>query len=774
MSTTPLATIFHGDVTLETGNDVTQFGWGDINISRRCVINGNENSTCNTDGSLIVAGGAGITKTLNVHENLNVLYGITRLAETHIDTSNGPFTVTGGNTAIIQVGDTAQFISTGGNVNVNSLTGILDLRSGINSADAVNIIADSNNGGISLLSGSVGGEIRIVSGSGGITETASNGNISITAINGNGSFVVNSAANNQNLSINLNGSTDSQLKIESAGTNLSNTALVINTSNANGNIRISNANGLGSGSMSQLVGSGGYNLVTNTSGSISMISQAASSEYIVKSSNNDQHLTIGLINQTDSALILKSSGTNVTNTALQILTTSLTGNISINQPDDSSGQISIRTGTNGLNVSTQTGGSIVMTTYSAQSTYTNTTYADYQDLNISVTGNTNSRVNITSSGTGNDAINLTTTNVSGGINMSAAGKIQLESADLVNGVQIATATPNTPIYIGTSNSTTTIYGNLDVKGVTTTVESTVVTINDNIITVNNAPSNTSNGGLAVKRYQSANDSAFGDVVADIPDESGTIQNTGNTTTTIHLSSGASGINDYYNGWWIKVTSGTGAGQVRRIKSYNGPTRIATIYSTSDQTGILGNPIPVEGMDLSTILDNTSNYSLYPCEFVMMIWDESANEFAFICSSKTPGETTSIVHYSDLHLNNLIANDLTVNTINGSNADVTTYVTLNNNSTTPVTITDFPNTYGVFLVFVKPNTDTARTNAIFMIGKVDGTGIPGTVIRLISVRGLHNDQLDVQWPNDTLPQLLYRPYPNGIGGTTQYKLKIISL
>lgn len=770
----PLATIFHGDVTLEPGSDVTQFGWGDINISRKCIINGNENSTCNTDGSLIVAGGVGITKTLNVHENLNVLYGITNLTETHINTNNGPFTVNGGNTAFIKVGDTAQFISTGGNVNVNSLTGILDLRSGINSSNAVNIIAENSYGGISLLSGTVGGEVRIVSGSGGITQTTSNGNISMTANNGNGSFVVNSAANNQNLSINLNGSTDSQLKIESSGTNLSNTALVINTSNENGNIRISNANGLGNGSMSQLVGSGGYNLVTNTSGSISMISQAASSEYIVKSSGNDQNLTIGLINQTDSALILKSAGTNVTNTALQILTTSLTGNISISQPDESSGQTNIRTGTNGLNVSTQTGGSIVMTTYGAQSTYTNTTYADNQDLNISVTGNTDSRVNITSSGIGNDAINLTTTNISGGINMSANGKIQLESADLVNGVQIATATPNTPIYIGTSNSTTTIYGNLDVKGVTTTVESTVVTINDNIITVNNAPSNTSNGGLAVKRYQSANDSAFGDVVADIPDDSGTVQNSGNTATTIHLSSGASGVNDYYNGWWIKITSGTGAGQVRRIRSYNGLTRIATIYSTSDQTGMLGNPVPVEGMDLSTILDNTSDYSLYPCEFVMMIWDESANEFAFICSSTTPGETTSIVHYSDLHLNDLIANDLTVNTINGSNADVTTYVTLNNNSTTPVIITNFPNTYGVFLVFIKPNTDTARTNAIFMIGKVDGIGIPGTVIRLISVKGLHNDQLDIQWPNDALPQLLYRPYPNGIGGTTQYKLKIISL
>ena len=88
---TPLATIFHGDVTLEQGSDVTQFGWGDININRRCIIQGVENSTTNTDGALIVAGGVGISKTLNVHENLNVLYGITNLTETHINTNDGPF-----------------------------------------------------------------------------------------------------------------------------------------------------------------------------------------------------------------------------------------------------------------------------------------------------------------------------------------------------------------------------------------------------------------------------------------------------------------------------------------------------------------------------------------------------------------------------------------------------------------------------------------------------------------------------------------------------------
>jgi hypothetical protein len=180
------------------------------------------------------------------------------------------------------------------------------------------------------------------------------------------------------------------------------------------------------------------------------------------------------------------------------------------------------------------------------------------------------------------------------------------------------------------------------------------------------------------------------------------------------------------------------------------------------------------MDFSTIPDNTSSYALYPCEFVMMIWDETQDEFAFVCSNNDPATNTSFVHYSDLHLNNMIANDLTVNNINGSPADITTIVNLNNNSTTPVTITDFPNTYGVYMVFVKPLNDNSRAHAIFTIGKVDAANIHGTSIRIISVKGVYNDQLDMQWPQNGLPQLLYRPYPNGIGGTTDFKLKIVSL
>ena len=768
----PLSTIFHGDVNLEEGSDVTQFGWGDININRRCVINGIENSTCNTDGSLIVAGGVGITKTLNVHENLNALYGVTRLGETRINTNNGPFTVTGGNTALIKVGADAQFISTAGNININSMSGYSQIYGGLNGSDAVKIVASHPNGGVSILSGTNTGDISIISGSGGITETTSNGNISITANGGTGGFYVNSKFANQNLTIGLNGNTDSQLRIESAGNNDINTALVINTSNLNANMIISTANGLGNGSMTQLVGAGGYTLTTNTAGAINVTSQGAGSNYIVKSAGTNQNMVVGLINNTDSALILKSSGTNDTNTALQIFTTSPTGNISISQTDNSTGHTSIRTGMGGLNASTQTGGSIVMTTYGASSTYTNTTYANNQDLNITVTGNTNSRVNISSSGTGNEAIRLNATNSSSGIYMTANGIIQLESASLSGGIQIATNTANVPVYIGTQNSTTTIYGNLDVRGVTTTIQSTVVTIDDNMIIVNNAPTGTSDGGLAVKRYQSANDSASGDVVSDSPDHSGIIVSS--TSTTVKLSMDANNTDDYYNGWWIKITNGTGSAQVRRIRSYVGSTRTATIYSTSDQTGILGNPKPVEGLDFTTNPDNTSSYALYPCQYVMMIWDEIQNEFAFVCSNKDPSINTNIVHYSDLHINDLIAGDITINTINGSNADVTTYVTLNNNSTVPVTISGFPKKYGIYLVFVKPRDETIRTHGIFMIGRVDAVNIPGTVVRILSVKGMHNDQLDIQWRNDALPELLYRPFPNGINGSTEYKLKIVSL
>lgn len=58
------------------------------------------------------------------------------------------------------------------------------------------------------------------------------------------------------------------------------------------------------------------------------------------------------------------------------------------------------------------------------------------------------------------------------------------------------------------------------------------------------------------------------------DDSGTAQ--GGTSGTITLRSGASSVNDFYNGAVVKIQSGTGAGQTRQIIDYAGSTRVATV------------------------------------------------------------------------------------------------------------------------------------------------------------------------------------------------------
>lgn len=781
----PLSTIFHGDVTLEQGSDVTQFGFGDLNVNRKVIILGTEDSTGSISvGSLLLDGGARINKSLHVHKDTYVLYGTTFLTETHIDTTNqlngNGFSVTGGNAITMSVGEASTFRSTSGNITVKSDTQKLILEGGLNSCSAIDIKATHINGGINMTSGEQGC-VDIAAGQGGFITKTSNGNVSITANNGSGTFAVNSLSNNQNLSISLNGLTDSQVKIESSGINTTIPALEIKTTNTAGSIKISNAEGLGSGSLDMRVGAGGYNLITNTGGAILMVAQGATADFKVYTSSQNQNLTLGITGNTDSQVKIESSGTNATVAAIEIKTTNTAGNIELNQPALSQGYIKLNSGNGGIIGTTQTGGSINFIATGATSLYTNATTLDNQDLTVSVTGDTLSKVNITSTGRGSDAIRIETTNNTGGVFINSVGGVQLQSSNINAGVQIATANPGVPIRIGTNSSVTTILGDLYVRGNTSQVDQQVVTIDDNIIQVNSAPYGTSDGGLAIKRYQSANNSGLGEVVQDTPEENGIAQGSDNDTTHIKLESTANNTNDYYNGWWIKITNGTGTNQVRRIKAYDGMTKIATIYDTSDQTNALDNPQPVEGLNFITIPDNTSEYSLYPCHYVMTIWDESANEFAFVCSSSSPLEQVNISHYTNLRVNGLYSNSIITNNINNSVADLTFTITLTDNSTLPVAFpsssglpyTHFPSTYGIYMIYVKPTSNTTRAHAIFLIGRVNGVGIPGTVTRLMSVKGVNNEHLDMQWRADAYPEIYYRPYPGG-GTTTSYKIKVVSL
>lgn len=684
---TPLGSIFEGDITLEIGSDVTQFGWGDLSTARNVIVHGTENSTgVISQGSLLVAGGGRIAKNLHVMQDLHVRNGVTYLAETHIDTSNGPTTITGGNALSVSVGAASQIVSTGGNLTLQSTTQRLQLYGGLNGGNAVDIVALHTNGNVRTLSGL-------------------------------------------------------------------------------------------SGSISLLAGTGGLVGTTNTGGSISLTSQGAGSTYSVSSNAGNQNLLIQLQGETDSSVVIESAGTNVTNNALQLRTTSSAGNIAITQPATSSGQVQVHTAMGGFSLTTQTSGPISVTAHGATSLYTNATTADNQHLTISVTGNTNSKVILSSTGTAPDAILLQTTNGTGGVMVDSVGAIQLQTTDTIQGVRIGTNTP-VPITIGANNSVTTILGDLYIRGNTSSVDQQVVTIDDNIIVVNNAPYGTSDGGVAVKRYQPVNNAGTGDVVIDTPDTTGTVLSGSNTTTTIHLANSSSNTNNYYNGWWVRILTGTGAGQVRKIKSYNGTSKVATIYSTADQTGALGNPQPPEGLDFVTVPDTTSTYGLYPCHYVMNIWDESANEFALVCSATNPSDPDnpsfepSIAHYSNLHIQDLVSNAIFTNIINGIAADTGTSAVLTDNTSTPVSVT-FPTNYGCYLVFVKPTTNTVRASAIFVMGRIDVVSTPGVVNRLLSIKGAQNEQLFFQWPANSMPELYYRPHPNNLS-TTTFTIKIVSL
>lgn len=762
-----LGPLFEGDFNIGPSTDHDQFGYGDLSVHRNVIIHGDINSTGSpSEGSLLLSGGALINKNVHIKGQLNVLYDTTNLTETHINTDNGATTITGGNGLHVSVGDESYIISTGGHLTMESNSKKLNLFAGYNGAGAIDIHSKHIQGGIRLLT-ETNGKVDIITGNGGIIGVTSSGNIAMTANNESASFNVNSSTGNQNLSISLNGLTDSSLVIESSGINTTKRAMSILTTNTHGKMRISNVNGSGSGNIEILTGSGGYYVITNTGGNISQLSQGAGSSYNVSSNGVNQNLDIILAGETASGIYIKSEG--ITD-AINIETTNTAGNIVIRNKTGSVGGVSIYSGISGF-LCSATGGPISITSYGGVSNYKNVTNANDQDLHISVEGDTKSKLKLSSTGKNSDAILLETTTNTGGILINSRGEIGIQSETAIN---IGTSNENVPITLGTNTSVTTILGDLYVRGNTSSVDLQVVKVDDNILTFNNAPYGISDGGFAIKRYQPANDTAQGVVVTDTAVVTGNIRNIENTSTTTTLATNASSVDDYYKGWWIKITGGQGVGQVRKVKSYNSYDKILTIYSSYDQVNELGNPQPVEGLDFNTTLDSSSQYALYPCHYVMNIWDESAKEFAFICSSTNPADSQPVIsHYSNLHINNLTSNAITTAYINNSPADITTTVTLGDNGTVPVEITDLPEKYGMYMVFVKPATNNLRTHAIFTIGRLNDQNYTGQSNRIFSIKGTQGEQVGIQWRANEKPELMYRTPPR-VDGSTDYKLRITSL
>lgn len=488
------------------------------------------------------------------------------------------------------------------------------------------------------------------------------------------------------------------------------------------------------------------------------------------------------LNATTSSNVSTNSGT----LTLSSIDTSGTGIVNLTSSGTATNAVDIDAASGGLAI--DVGKAIVMNAVDDSSL---TTSSGSITLDVASDTVTDDLILKNTNGTDTDAVHIEA--LAGGILIDANGgagnsPISIQSDDSTNGISIATGTAGVPVTIGTATSTTTIVGDLTVSGTTTTVDTATLTIEDNIILVNSGPSGTADGGLAVKRFQNQNNAGTGDVVSDAAAQTsaehasdGFISAATATTVTFKNdgSTPPSAVDDFYNGWWIKITAGTGLNQVRRIKDYVGSTRVATIFDNADETG--DPQTPATGADWTVIPSATdSTYSLFHCPYIISIYDESADEWVLGCTADDPaaGGQPTITAYLDLHVNNLqVDGDLTVNgSINGVQLDILEVVTLVDNTTTAVNIVN-TEVHGTYLISVKEvvsnsiTASTVTTGAFAMFSATARSGKAGNITRITNAQGANNERLDLEYNSAEKIKLKYRPSPGGAGSNRYYVIKV---
>lgn len=299
------------------------------------------------------------------------------------------------------------------------------------------------------------------------------------------------------------------------------------------------------------------------------------------------------------------------------------------------------------------------------------------------------QVVLQSAGTSSTAIKLEST--AGGIDLSAVGVINITTTDTANGITIGTGTTTVPITIGTTGSLTTIQGDLLVKGSTTSVNTITLTFDDNVVILN-AGNHLSgfDAGLAIRRYQipqgttAANpdgsiiDDTFGPI-----QEQGAFQAGSATPGTLVLAEHASDTNDWYKGWWLVVTSGTGANQVVRIKSYVGSTKTATIYVAADNVtpppGPTTETVFSDGVDMTVAPSAADTYSLYNAAYPATYYNDTIGKWSFstIANIEDGITSTSVQQPQNIESGSVSIRGKTYYNVSGSASTTTITFTLLN-------------------------------------------------------------------------------------------------
>jgi hypothetical protein len=281
-----------------------------------------------------------------------------------------------------------------------------------------------------------------------------------------------------------------------------------------------------------------------------------------------------------------------------------------------------------------------------------------------------------------------------------------------------------------------VAGNLTVSGTLTSLDTTDTTMTDGIVAVNFEPmTDGRDGGLWVGRTQA-------DIILDAPAVSGTAQ-VGSTASTIILEVGSSALDDFYNGWLIRITGGTGAGQTRTVTDYVGGTLTATITP-----------------DWVTIPDATSTYDLFNTVTPAPIWDESNREFAMAYTADPhTANPLNITRYADLHVNNL--------TLDGDITGLVEIVTLIENSATPVNIenTDTRGAYFITVESVVNNGAAATFSA-----SSNETAVAGNTVRITNspAAAPSSVQIDIVYLANNKVQL-YHSVTGPTGAAIEYRV-----
>ena len=195
----------------------------------------------------------------------------------------------------------------------------------------------------------------------------------------------------------------------------------------------------------------------------------------------------------------------------------------------------------------------------------------------------------------------------------------------------------------------TVAGNLNIFGTTTTLNTTNISISDNILELHSGPTGAGlDSGIVIQRFQNNNLLGSGDVVGDTAELVFTLVYA--TNNSITLPNTASSVNEYYNGWWIKINSGAGINQVRKILTYDGTTRIATIDN------------------VFSAIPSTDVVNLYNKEHASFLWQETSRKFVFGFAVKNPTlNTHTFTDYADIVVNNctLQSTDISTSNLTGS-------------------------------------------------------------------------------------------------------------